>query len=109
MTTKLSETENTGTSASLVKIDGQAFTPIGLEDSNYTEQGKEDQEGVKITTKESFDINGQEYNVFHTTRKAVVSKLKSVRDLIEAGELAQVKCVSSQFQNGKSGFKLVDA
>lgn len=109
MTTTLAENESKGDSVSLVKIDGKSFTPIGIEDSNYTEQGKEDQEGIKITTKESFDIDGEEINKFHTTRKAVVSKLKSLRAVVNSGELGAVKCVKTQFGNGKSGFKLEDA
>jgi len=109
MTQTLAENENVSDSVSLAKIDGQPFTPVGLEDSNYTEQGKEDQEGVKITTKETFDVDGNEVSKFHTTRKAIVSKTKQLRDIIEAGDLGAVKCIKTAFANGKSGFKLVDA
>lgn len=109
MTVKLSETEQVSNSISLTKIDGQSFTPTGIEDSNYTSQGEPDQEGIKITTKESFKIDGTSYNVLHTTRKAVVSKLKQLRAEAASGNLGAMKCVKTEFQNGKSGFKLVDA
>ena len=109
MTVRLSDTENVSNSVSLTKIDGKAFTPIEIADSNYTQQGEPDQEGIKIATKESFKIDGTEWNVFHTTRKAVVSKLKSLRTEIAAGDLGLMKCNKTTFQNGKSGFVLVDA
>lgn len=109
MTTTLAENENVSDSVSLTKIDGQSFTPVGLEDSNYTEQGKDDQEGVKIITKETFEVDGTEVNKFHTTRKAVVSKTKQLRDIINSGDLGAVKCEKTTFGNGKSGYKLVDA
>ena len=109
MTVKLSDTEQVSNSASLAKIDGQPFTPTGIEDSNYTSQGEEDQEGIKITTKESFKIDGTDFSCFHTTRKAVVSKLKQLRTEVANGDLGAMKCAKTEFQNGKSGFKLVDA
>lgn len=109
--TQISETESVGDSTSLANIDGQAFTVIAVEDSPYTQQGEEDQAGIKITTEETFDIKGEEFSRFHTTRKAIVSKLtqSNVQALIEAGDLDAVKCEKCNFANGKSGFKLVDA
>jgi hypothetical protein len=93
----------------LAKIDGKAFTVIKVEDSNYT-QGDESTKGVKITTKETFVIEGTSFNKFHTTRIAVVNKLAT-----EAGyalserRTLKVKCVSEMGKNGKSFFNLKDA
>jgi len=108
--TKLSDTESSGDSVSLAKIGTEAFTPIAAVQSDYTE-GDAVTAGVKITTKESFEIDGVEYNKLHTTRKAVVTKMLSeaVQAAMAGEGLDPVKCVPATFANGKSGFKLEDA
>ena len=111
MTTTLEEL-GTSDSISLGKLGDKAFTPIQVEDSNYEDKDTHEvSEGVKITTKEKFKIDGTEHNRFHTTRKAVVSNLKTeaVRQAIANGDLGAVQCISTTFANGKNGFKLVDA
>ena len=96
-----------GDSISLAKIDGEEFTIVGIEDSDYTET-KDGVEtvtpGVKITTSEMF--NG--LNKFHTTRVAIVSKLthKELRADVSNGTKLKVKCVKVTFKNGKPGFDL---
>lgn len=55
----------------MAKIDGQSFTIVQIEDSNYT-QGDEVTKGVKLTMKESFSIDGNQMSKFHTTRVAIV-------------------------------------
>jgi len=67
---KLADFQTIGDSASLAKIGDKAFTVIKVEDSDYT-QGEEVTKGVKITTQETFSIDGKEWNKLHTTRIAV--------------------------------------
>lgn len=100
---------NTGDSISLAKIDGEAFTIVGVVDSEYTEQGKEPKPGVKITTKEQFEVEGKEWNVFHTTRETIVKALTddTVRaDLNNGEEIGLVKCEKVE---GKRYFVLKSA
>lgn len=114
---KFSEYASTGDSASLVKIDGKSFTITAVEDSPYEEGGTVTQ-GIKITTTESFDVEGEEYNKFHTTRAVLVGKLSPVDKegnpanqklhsaLAEGEEIGPVKCEKAK---GKKYFILVDA
>jgi len=98
-------------SASLAKIDGQSFTITQIEDSDYT-QGDEVTKGVKLTMKESFAIEGNQMNKFHTTRVAIVKKFSNqkLREDINSGkETLHVKCVSEKSASGKNFFNLVDA
>ena len=114
---KFSEYESTGDSASLVKIDGKAFTITTVEDSPYEDNG-DITRGIKITTKEFFDVDGKEYNKFHTTRAVLVKKLSPIdgdgnpmnqklhNALVEGEEIGPVKCEKAK---GKKYFTLVDA
>lgn len=61
-------------SISLTKIDGQKFTIVKVDDSDYEDKGKKSR-GVKITTQEDFKVDGIPHNRFHTTRMLVVGKL----------------------------------
>jgi len=100
---------DTSDSISLAKIDGKAFTIVGVVDSAYTEQGKEPKPGVKITTKEQFKVDGKEWNVFHTTRETVVKALTddTIRaDLASGEEIGLVKCEKVE---GKRYFVLKSA
>lgn len=81
-----------------------------MEDSDYT-QGDEITKGVKITTKETFEVDGNDVNKFHTTRIAIVNRLdnSSLRSDVNGGNpLGPVKCVEEKAKNGKSFFNLVD-
>lgn len=96
----------------MAKIGEQSFTVTFIEDSDYT-QGEEVTQGVKITTKESFDVEGNKVNKFHTTRVAIVQKFrnKTLREDINNKKqtLGPVKCVSEKASSGKNFFNLVDA
>ena len=109
---KIGDYETPSDSKSLTKLDGKSFTILNVEDSAYKE-GDKSTPGVKITTKESFDIDGEKWNKFHTTRKAVVSKLtnEAIRDdLLHGKEIGPVKCESVKSKTGgKPYFDLVDA
>lgn len=108
---KLTDYATKGDSASLAKIGEKPFTVIKIEDSDY-ENGDEVTKGVKVTTKETFDIEGEQYNKFHTTRIAIVRFLTNanLRSDVNGGEsLGPVKCISEKAASGKSFFKLVDA
>jgi len=108
---KLADYQIIRDSASLAKIDGQSFTITQIEDSNYT-QGDEVTKGVKLTMKESFSIDGNQMNKFHTTRVAVVKKFSNQKlrdDINSAKETLHVKCVSEKSTSGKNFFNLVDA
>ena len=109
---KLADYPIIGDSASLAKLDGKSFTIVHIETSDYT-QGDEVSPGVKITTKESYNIDGNSMNKFHTTRVAVVKALKNakIRDDVNNGKkpLGPVKCVSEKAASGKSFFNLLDA
>lgn len=111
-TTKISQYKPVRDSVSLAKLDGQKFTIVKVEDSNYEEDGKVSQ-GIKLTTKESFDIDGKKQNKFHSTRFAIVNKLRDpkVRADLETGELiGPVKAELVQAKKGgKPYFDLLDA
>ena len=108
---KLADFQTIGDSISLAKIGQQPFTVTKVEDSDYT-QGDVVTKGVKLTTKESFDIDGNTHTKFHTTRVAIVKRFadSAIRDSINGGTpLGQVKCVSAKAANGKDFFNIVDA
>lgn len=66
---KLSDYASASDSKSLALIDGKEFTIINVERKDYDEN-----KGVKITTKETFEIEGDPFSKFHTTRQAIVGK-----------------------------------
>ena len=95
----------------MAKIDDKAFTITFIEDSDYT-QGNEVTKGVKITTKETFDIESIPTNKFHTTRVAIVKKFNNEKlrsDVNSGNALGPVKCVLEKSSSGKNFFNLVDA
>lgn len=112
MTKSIDKYASKGDSKSLTALDGKSFTITAVEDSNYTE-GDKVTDGVKITTKEQFDIEGEKLNKFHTTRTAVVSKLKNAElraDLAKGEQIGPVKCESTKSKTGgKPYFDLVPA
>ena len=96
---------------SLAKIDGQSFTITHIEDSNYT-QGEDITQGVKLTMKEFFSVDGNQMNKFHTTRVAIVKKFSNQKlrdDINSSKETLCVKCISEKSSSGKSFFNLVHA
>jgi len=95
----------------LVKIDNKIFTITFIEDSDYT-QGEEVRKGVKITTKETFEIEGNFINKFHTTRVAIVKKFNNEKlrmDVNNGNSLGSGKRISEKSTSGKNFFNLVDA
>ena len=108
---KLADYQIVRDSASLAKIDVQSFTITHIEDSDYT-QGDEITKGVKLTMKESFSVDGNQVNKFHTTRVAIVKKFfnQKLRDDINSGnETLCVKCILEKSSSGKNFFNLIDA
>ena len=97
-----------GDSVNLKLIGESPFHIVGVEDSPYKDKDGKVVPGVKITTKEEFDVDGQKWNKFHTTRTVIVQKLTGdgIRAAIEAGELDAVRCV--QQTPAKGGFKYYD-
>ena len=100
-----------GDSVSLAKLGDKAFTITHVEDSDYT-QGDQVTKGIKITTKETFEIEGNSVNKFHTTRIALVQKFNNEKlrnDINNNGiSLGPVKCVNEKSQGGKNFYNLVD-
>ena len=99
-----------GDSISLAKIDGKPFTPVMVEPSDYND-GTSTTPGVKITTDETFDIDGEDVNKFHTTRIVIVQKLGSpeFRQDVQDGLRLTLKCVKKTSKNGRSFVDLEDA
>lgn len=77
---------SSGDSVSMTTMDGQPFTVIAVEDSNY-EDGDDVTPGVKLTTKEKWN-NG--VNKLHTTRKVIVDffKNETLREALKQGDYA---------------------
>lgn len=95
----------------MAKIDEKVFTITFIEDSDYA-QGNEVTKGVKITTKETFEMDGTPINKFHTTRVAIVKKFnnKKIRTDVNSGiPLGPVKCILEKSASGKNFFNIVDA
>ena len=101
-----------GDSVSLAKLNNAPFTIVAVEDSNYEDSGNVTQ-GVKITTKDFHNVDGKKYNKFHSTRTAIVNKLRDqkVREALAKGDtIGPVKAVSVPAKKGgKPYFDLVEA
>ena len=99
-------------SVSLAKLKSAAFTIVAVEDSNYEDHGVVNQ-GVRITTKEAYDIDGKKVSKFHSTRTAIVNKLREpkLRDALTKGDvIGPVKAVEVPAKKGgKPYFDLVTA
>lgn len=96
----------------MAKIDGEKFTVVEIKDSDYEDSNGETTRGVKLTTKEQFEIEGVDCNKFHTTRVAIVKKFnnKQLREDVNGGKsLGPIKCVKEKTNAGKDFFNLVDA
>ncbi len=95
----------------MAKIDDKVFTITFIEDSDYT-KGDEVTKGVKITTKEIFEIEGNSINKFYTTRVAIVKKFNNEKlrlDVNNGNPLGPVKCISEKSASGKNFFNIIDA
>ena len=95
-------------SVSLAKLAGQSFTIIKTEPSAYDGQA-----GYKITTKDSYSIDGKKQNKFHTTRYAIVSTLakEEVQAALTKGDtIGPVRCeLTKAKKGGKDYWSLVTA
>jgi len=110
-TMKISQFASSGDSKSLAQIDGKSFTIVKVEDSDYQE-GNETTKGVKITTKEKFDVDDEEFNKFHTTRTAIVSRLNNpeIRKQLEKGvHIGPVICKEVTSKTGRKYIDFIDA
>ena len=113
----LNEYQKPADSVNLSEIGDTPFTMIKIEDSDYTEQGKEPQPGVKIETEEEWTRakDGKKVSKIHTTRRAVVSTLGNAdlrKDVNENGKRLKVKCPLEKVEpkgGGQPYFVLVDA
>jgi len=86
---KLSDFGSSGNATSLKALDTKgAFTIINVVDSAY-----DDTPGVRLTTKEKFQVDGSDYNEFYTTRKAIVDTLSKaeMREGFKNGKTLRVK------------------
>ena len=109
----MSDYETVGDSISLAKIGEKPFTVTFIEDSDYT-NGSETTPGVKCTIKETLsDVDGNEFQKIHTTRIAIVNKLKNSKIREDVNEkknpLGPIKCIKEKTKAGKDFFNLVDA
>lgn len=93
-------------SVAISTIDGMFFTITEVERSDYTEidkttGAKTTTKGVKITTQESFTVEGKAKNKFHTTRVKLVERLlgeKFLEDLKSEG-FEPMLCVKTPYIN----------
>jgi len=105
---KLSDFTSASDSKSLALIDEKEFTIISVERKDYDEN-----KGVRITTKETFEIEGNPFSKFHTTRQAIVGKFLNdsgeptalYKAINNEGEL-HVKVFSRKSANGRNYFDL---
>lgn len=108
----IAEFKTESDSVSLAKLNSAPFTIVAVEDSNYEDSGNVTQ-GVKITTKDMHNIDGKKYNKFHSTRTAIVNKLRDakIRDALSKGDsIGPVKAMSVPAKKGgKPYFDLVPA
>lgn len=114
---RLEDYKETGDSLNLKTIDGQKFTIVDWERSDYDDKGQSTV-GIKFTTEEKFDNDLQK---LHTTRMVIVQRFFKVKDgeeivtdlgkAVKAGEKFTVKCVLKQPQNkgGKEFYDIEDA
>lgn len=104
----LTEFKHESDSVSLKYLDGKPFTIASIVDSDY-----DGNKGIKLTTVESFQIDGKSLNKFHSTRTAIVNKLNepSLRKALLAGDtIGPVKAVETPAKKGgKPYFDLVPA
>ncbi len=115
-TKRISDYKETGDSLNLKTIDGQNFTIVDWEKSDFEKDGKSTN-GIKFTTEEKFDNGLQK---LHTTRQVIVQKFYKVKDgkvevtklgeAVKSGIKFQAKCVSVKPKgSGNDYFDLIDA
>lgn len=93
-------------SINLSELGEKPFTIVGVEESNYEEQGKAPTPGVKMQSSEEWEKeDGTKVNKIHTTRRAIVSKVLNPEFLaaVESGETFKVKCPKEMTKSKKGG------
>tara|TARA_R110002126_G_scaffold150610_3_gene297458 strand:+ start:2839 stop:3231 length:393 start_codon:yes stop_codon:yes gene_type:complete len=108
-------------SLNLKTIDGQPFTIIDWERSDFQPMGEESKIGIKFTTDEKFDGGLQK---LHTTRQIVIQKFFTIKDGVvfstKLGKAVKdendpqkftVRCIlkKSTKENGNDYYDLVDS
>lgn len=105
---KLSDYQSSGNATGLAKIGSEPFTITNVTDSSY-----EGEPSVRITTQESIKVEGNDYNEFYTSRKAIMDTLKNPQlrqDLSNGEPLGPVKCELTKAKGGgKDYWILVEA
>lgn len=103
-------------SINISEIEDKPFTMTGIERSDYTQEGKEDTKGVKISTVETWkrEKDGLEVQKIHTTRRAIVSQLlnEDLMNDVNGGKKLKVLCPSEKQKPQGKGlpfYLLVDA
>jgi len=108
----IAEFKHESDSVSLAKLKDAPFTIVAVQDSNYEENGKITP-GVRIKTGEPHSVEGKEYTQIHTTRTAIVNKLKNpeiLAALAKGDKIGPVKAVEVPAKKGgKPYFDLVPA
>jgi len=97
--------QKAGDSINLSELGDKVFTITAVESSPYI-NGEEQTDGVKITTKESWEkADGQKVNKVHTTRKAIVSMLLNddFQSALAKGETFRVKCPAEKIKSKSGG------
>jgi len=105
----------TGEATNISKLGEKPFTIVKVESSDY--EGQDGVvAGIRIETKESFDIEGSSFNKFYTTRTVCVSKFynkekvpTALTTAILAGGELKVKTTSKQSKSGRSYFDFEQA
>ncbi len=103
---KISDYQNTGNAIGLTKIGAEPFTITGVEDSSY-----EGEPSIRIITKEKIKVEGEAYNQFYTSRKAIMDTLRNVklREDLKTKPIGPVKCVLTKAKgSGKDYWVLQD-
>lgn len=102
-TKSLGEFVKPSDSISMTNIDGQPFTIAASEDSDFTNEDGSVSKGKKITTVETFQIDGKDWNKFHTTRKTIVDTLNKpaiIESLKKGDKIGPMKTIK-QSPKGK--------
>lgn len=108
----IADFKQAGDSVSLARLEGKSFTIAAVEDSPYEENGTVTP-GVKITTLEPHMVDGKPQRKFHSTRTAIVNKLRdsSIREALAKGDtIGPVKAeLVKPKKGGKPYFDLLPA
>ena len=103
---RLSDYQTTGDAIGLAKIGNTSFTITAVNDSSY--DGKP---SIIITTEKTIKVEGEEYQNFYTSRKAVMDTLQNekLRADLKAGKpLENVKCTLTKAKGGGKDYWILE-